>query len=66
METILEYFKSWTSIRYVRLGLGLAFLYEMLTRKIWVLGIAALFLLLQAFFNFGCGTSHCNIRYKNK
>lgn len=53
-------------MRYIRLLLGMAFLYEMFATKIWFLGIAALFFILQAFFNFGCSGKHCHVKFKDK
>lgn len=49
-------------MRYLRLGLGVAFLFEMFNSQIWILGIAAAFFFLQAFFNFGCTTNQCAVR----
>ncbi len=62
MKKIIVYFKSWTIMRYLRLGLGVAFLFEMFNSQIWILGIAAAFFFLQAFFNFGCTTNQCAVR----
>jgi len=59
MNTLLTYFKRWTPIRYIRLGLAFLLLFQTIDSGIWILGIPAAYLLIQAFFNFGCTNDSC-------
>ncbi|MGG5507301.1 MULTISPECIES: hypothetical protein [unclassified Myroides] len=59
MNTITAYFKKWTPMRYIRLGLALLLLFQTIDSRIWVLGIPAAYLFIQAVFNFGCKNDSC-------
>ncbi|MDM1046221.1 hypothetical protein HX004_15465 [Myroides sp. 1354] len=59
MNTIANYFKRWTPMRYIRLGLALLLLFQTIDSRVWVLGIPAAYLFIQAVFNFGCKNDSC-------
>ncbi|MBB1139070.1 hypothetical protein [Myroides sp. WP-1] len=59
MNTVINFFKTWTPIRYIRLGLALLLLFQTIDSKLWVLGIPAAYLFIQAVFNFGCKNNSC-------
>ncbi|AJA69751.1 hypothetical protein HX045_12055 [Myroides odoratimimus] len=59
---IIAYFKKWTVMRWIRLGLGVLLLFQALDAELWILMIPVLYLFLQAFFNFGCKNDSCTWR----
>ncbi|WP_413513178.1 hypothetical protein [Myroides odoratus] len=59
MKTIIDYFKKWTPMRYIRLGLALLLLIQTFDSRIWILGIPAAYLFIQAVFNFECKNDSC-------
>ncbi len=61
MNNIIDYFKKWTPMRWVRLGLAILLLFQAVDAQLWVLAIPAAYLLLQAFFNFGCKNDSCKL-----
>ncbi|MCP1996473.1 hypothetical protein [Flavobacterium sp. HSC-61S13] len=60
MKNVIAYFRSWTIIRYLRLGIGVVFLFEMFDSQLWILGLVAAFFFFLAFF-VGC-SGNCTIR----
>ena len=60
MTALFNYFKLWTPMRYIRLGLSLLLAIQALDARLWVLFIPAAYLLLQAVFNFGC-KNNCKV-----
>ena len=61
MNKIIGDFKKWTPMRWVRLGLAVLLIFQAIDAQLWVLAIPAVYLLLQAFFNFGCKNDSCKI-----
>lgn len=59
---MINYFKQWTAIRWIRLILGVFIVFQSIDNELWVLMIPALYLFLQAFFNFGCKGDSCSIK----
>jgi len=58
MDTIKEtLFTGWNLMRWLRLGFGIFFAVEAYTASDKLFGIAAVFLLITALFNTGCGGS---------
>lgn len=57
MNTVVNYFKKWTPMRYIRLGLALLLLIQAVDARVWLLLIPAAYLFIQAVFNFGCKNS---------
>gem|GEM_PF-6138912 len=53
MKKWTAYFRSWTIIRYLRLAIGILFLFEMFDSRLWALGLVAGFFFFLAFF-VGC------------
>lgn len=60
MNILVNYFKGWTPMRYIRLGLAMLLAIQALDARLWVLLIPAVYLLLQAVFNFGC-KNNCKV-----
>ncbi|MDR0195065.1 MAG: hypothetical protein LBI73_08060 [Myroides sp.] len=58
---MITYFKQWTVMRWIRLALGVLLVFQAIDASLWVLGIPALYLFLQAFFNFGCKNDSCKL-----
>jgi hypothetical protein len=58
---VINYFKCWTPMRWVRLVLALLIIAQSIEAELWILLIPAVYLLLQAFFNFGCKNDSCRI-----
>jgi hypothetical protein len=48
-------------MRWVRLVLALFIIVQSIEAELWILLIPALYLLLQAFFNFGCKNDSCRL-----
>jgi len=48
-------------MRWIRLALGVLLVFQAIDASLWVLGIPALYLFLQAFFNFGCKNDSCKL-----
>ncbi|WP_430612581.1 hypothetical protein [Flavobacterium sp. JP2137] len=65
MKTVIHYFKQWALIRYLRLGIGLVFLFEMIDSGLWALGFVVAFFFFQAFF-MSCSADSCGIRLPKK
>ncbi|MBB1149535.1 MULTISPECIES: hypothetical protein [unclassified Myroides] len=61
MNTVVNYFKKWTPMRYIRLALAILLTVQALDARLWVLLIPAAYLLIQAVFNFGCKNDSCRI-----
>ncbi|WP_410880557.1 hypothetical protein [Myroides sp. DW712] len=60
MTTLFNYFKLWTPMRYIRLGLAVLLAFQAIDARVWVLLIPSAYLLLQAVFNFGC-RNNCKV-----
>lgn len=60
MTSLLNYFKLWTPMRFIRLGLAILLAMQAWDAQLWVLLIPAVYLLLQAVFNFGC-KNNCKV-----
>ncbi|MGL4584118.1 MAG: hypothetical protein ACRCVU_14195 [Flavobacterium sp.] len=58
---MITYFKKWSMMRWVRLGLGALLLFQAIDAELWILTIPVAYLFLQAFFNFGCKNDQCKI-----
>jgi len=61
MGTITRYFKKWTPVRYVRLGLAFLLLFQAIDARVWILLVPVVYLIIQAVFNFGCKNDSCRI-----
>ncbi|MFD0699684.1 hypothetical protein [Myroides pelagicus] len=58
---MITYFKKWTAMRWIRVGLGILLLIQAYDAKLWILAIPAVYLFVQAFFNFGCKNDSCKL-----
>ncbi|WP_010254915.1 hypothetical protein [Myroides injenensis] len=56
---MIKYFKGWTPVRWIRLGLGVLLLIQSFYAQLWILAIPAIYLFLQAFLGFGCNNNSC-------
>lgn len=58
---VLQYFKKWTPLRYIRLVLAFFVFAQSITSEMWILIIPGLYLAVQALFNFGCNNASCKL-----
>lgn len=61
MKSLINYFRKWTPMRYIRLGLSVLLFVQAVDSKVWVLLIPVFYLLIQAVFNFGCKNDSCRV-----
>lgn len=65
MNSIINYFKSWTLSRYFRLAAGLLIIFYGIDSEQYMYFIVAGWFLLQALLNFSCcGAGGCNTNVK--
>ncbi len=57
MKVVL--FSNWNFMRWLRLGIGIYFMYEAISSGEIVLGFLAAFFIIQALTNTGCGVNGC-------
>lgn len=67
MNTLL---KNWDVLRVVRLLAGLVIIFMSIAENQIILSIIGVLLLIQAVFNFGCGSNGCDVntnrRYRRR
>lgn len=57
-------FNDWNLSRFLRLGLGVAFIFQYFYQKDTIVLFLAITMLLQALFNVGCASGNCQIDTK--
>jgi uncharacterized membrane protein HdeD (DUF308 family) len=57
-------FNNWNLSRFLRLGLGVTFIFQYFYQKDFIVLFLAITLILQALFNVGCASGNCQIDSK--
>lgn len=57
-------FSHWNLSRFLRLGLGVTFVFQYFYQKDFIVLFLAITLILQALFNVGCASGNCQIDHK--